>query len=383
MSLFLGFQDGQIFPVAAIIIEQPAETNTETINGRGTIRISGGPQRKPASQLLSESGIVEGEACGQGLLPAGTKALDTGLAPRKMGEQCRLPTPPVAIIPRRRQGDHNPGRRASDGQHRQRGRRGAPADWVVDLESFTRWADSDDVPEKARIWFLDGEVWVDMSKEQVFSHVLVKTKLTVVLGSLVETDRRGLYLGDGVRVRNVEADFSVKPDGVFVAQPTLAAGRVRLVEGMEEGFLELEERRTWSWRWSVPVRSRRIRCCRARAYANAGIPEYWLVDARKKPLSFDILKHRPRGYVAAHKQDGWMKSAVFGRSFRLVPHDHPGASRLHARRRERPPNQRELEFERRTVKEDTAGVLLGAHRRRQVEAELSVARGTFTSHKPM
>lgn len=193
-------------------------------------------------------------------------------------------------------------------------------DWVVDLESFTRWADSDDVPEKARIWFLNGEVWVDMSKEQVFSHVLVKTKCTVVLGSLVDTDKRGLYLGDGVRVRNVEANFSVKPDGVFVAQATLAAGRVRLVEGMEEGFLELEGTPDMVLEVVSPSSVKKDKVLQRQAYANAGIPEYWLVDARKKPLSFDILHHRPQGYVAARKQDGWMKSAVFGQSFRLVQH---------------------------------------------------------------
>jgi hypothetical protein len=29
--------------------------------------------------------------------------------------------------------------------------------WVVDLESFRRWADADDFPEKGNIWFLKGE----------------------------------------------------------------------------------------------------------------------------------------------------------------------------------------------------------------------------------
>ena len=68
--------------------------------------------------------------------------------------------------------------------------------WVLDLESFRRWIEAKDVPEKARIWYLKGEVWVDMSKEQVFSHVLVKTKLTARLTTLVEAEQLGLYLGD-------------------------------------------------------------------------------------------------------------------------------------------------------------------------------------------
>ena len=54
------------------------------------------------------------------------------------------------------------------------------------------------------------------------------------------------------------------------------------------------------------------------AYWEAGIREYWLVDARKQPLRFDILRHTPKGYVATRKQAGWAKSAVFGKSFRLT-----------------------------------------------------------------
>jgi Uma2 family endonuclease len=53
------------------------------------------------------------------------------------------------------------------------------------------------------------------------------------------------------------------------------------------------------------------------AYWDAGIREYWLVDARKE-LRFDILRHTARGYVATPKKNGWVKSAVFSKSFRLT-----------------------------------------------------------------
>ena len=52
-------------------------------------------------------------------------------------------------------------------------------------------------------------------------------------------------------------------------------------------------------------------------YAEAGIPEYWLVDVRKA-VRFDIFRHTSKGYVPVRKQQGWMKSQVFGKSFRLV-----------------------------------------------------------------
>lgn len=37
--------------------------------------------------------------------------------------------------------------------------------WVHDLVSFQRWVRSDEFPETGRICFLDGEVWIDLSRE--------------------------------------------------------------------------------------------------------------------------------------------------------------------------------------------------------------------------
>ena len=53
-------------------------------------------------------------------------------------------------------------------------------------------------------------------------------------------------------------------------------------------------------------------------YWRAGIPEYWLVDARGKSPEFTIFKHGREGYTPTRPQrGGWLKSDVFGRSFRL------------------------------------------------------------------
>jgi Uma2 family endonuclease len=53
-------------------------------------------------------------------------------------------------------------------------------------------------------------------------------------------------------------------------------------------------------------------------YWQAGVREYWLVDARDEPLRLDILRHTARGYTATRKQGGWVKSAVLGKAFRLT-----------------------------------------------------------------
>jgi Uma2 family endonuclease len=53
-------------------------------------------------------------------------------------------------------------------------------------------------------------------------------------------------------------------------------------------------------------------------YWKAGIPEYWLVDARKGQPQFDILRWTERGYAATRRKEGWLRSKVFGRSFLLT-----------------------------------------------------------------
>src|SRR5262249_37330292 len=53
-------------------------------------------------------------------------------------------------------------------------------------------------------------------------------------------------------------------------------------------------------------------------YWAAGIPEYWLVNPLGETLEFDILRRTARGDVPVRKQAGWVKSGVFGKSFRLT-----------------------------------------------------------------
>jgi hypothetical protein len=84
---------------------------------------------------------------------------------------------------------------------------------IVDLESFRRWAEADDFPENARLWFLKGEVWVDTSREQPLTCGAVKTEITAVLAGLVKGEQKGRYWGAGVFVSNVPAMFAGKPSG--------------------------------------------------------------------------------------------------------------------------------------------------------------------------
>jgi hypothetical protein len=84
--------------------------------------------------------------------------------------------------------------------------------WVTDINAFRRWADSDDLPEGVRVWWLKGKVWLDMSMEQIFTHVDVKTEIAGVLRRLAKAERLGRVLSEGAFLSNFAADISGKPD---------------------------------------------------------------------------------------------------------------------------------------------------------------------------
>ena len=190
--------------------------------------------------------------------------------------------------------------------------------WVVDLESFRRWSDDDGFPETGQISYLDGGVWIDMSKEQLFSHTEVKCEINTVLRTRIKAKRRGRYIGDGGFLSNIEANVSNQPDGMFVSAEAMRDGRVKIIEGRTEGFVELEG--TPDMVLEVVSRSsvKKDNIVLREAYYLAGIREYWLVDARKSPLKFDILRAGRSGFVAVRKHADWIRSDVFAASFRLT-----------------------------------------------------------------
>jgi Uma2 family endonuclease len=193
-------------------------------------------------------------------------------------------------------------------------------DGISDLAAFRRWAHSDDFPETGRICYLNDIVWVDLSKEQVFTHNQVKQEFNVVIGGLIKAQRLGRFFPDGLLLTNDRAQLACQPDGAFVSRQSLKSWRIRLVEGEKEGYLELAgtpdvvlEVVSTS---SVEKDTETLRDL----YWRAGIPEYWLVDARADRLEFDIFRRESNGHAAVRKPGGWIKSRVLGRSFRLARH---------------------------------------------------------------
>jgi Uma2 family endonuclease len=189
---------------------------------------------------------------------------------------------------------------------------------VLDLDSFRRWAHSDRFPEHGRIWWLAGKVWADMGQEQLFTHNLVKTQIAAVLTRLVDEGNLGVLFGDGILLSNFQADISGTPDALFLSAATQASDRVRLIEGAETGYVEIQGSPDMVLEVVSRSSTRKDQVILRKAYWEAGVREYWLADARGTVPRLEILRQGARGYTAVRPQDGWIRSAVFSKSFRLT-----------------------------------------------------------------
>lgn len=185
------------------------------------------------------------------------------------------------------------------------------------LAGFRAWVLSDEFPEKLPATYIRGEVYLDMSKEAIRTHAAVKTAIAGALWNLNQQMEFGDLYINGVLVTNVEAEVSNNPDLVAVFWESLEAGRVRYV-ARKDHEMEIEGSPDWIMEivsaGSVVKDTKTLK----RSYHEAGISEYWLVDARGEEIDFQILHWQKRGYVAAPVKDGWVRSRVFARDFRLI-----------------------------------------------------------------
>ncbi len=200
-----------------------------------------------------------------------------------------------------------------------------PSD-VIDLDTFSRWVCSEQRPPRGNFSFLNGTIWVDLSLEELYTHNLVRGEIYHVLGNLVELSDPGRFIPLGMILRNHTANFSTEPDGMFVSYQAFQSGQMRQVQGDKPGIYELEGSPEMvlevvgetTWRRDV-IELRQL-------YYRAGIQEYWLVDVRDLAASrwFWIFRPGTSDYVATRRQaGGWLRSAVFGRSFRLTHEPDP------------------------------------------------------------
>ncbi|MEX1096696.1 MAG: Uma2 family endonuclease [Planctomycetales bacterium] len=197
---------------------------------------------------------------------------------------------------------------------------------IRDLRSFRDWAHSDAFPDRGRISYLRGEIIVDMSAEEVESHNKVVTELTRGIATIVKADDRGELLIERVLFINSEADISNEPDLIFCAWATLTSGRAAYCEYVAGSGRYVEVYGSPDLIVEIVSRSSVKKDTKLlfEGYFNAGVREYWLIDARGPEIDFRIHR-RGRGRFQRIKpdQEGFVRSQVLGRAFRLTRAQNP------------------------------------------------------------
>jgi Putative restriction endonuclease len=112
---------------------------------------------------------------------------------------------------------------------------------------FRAWATSDAFPERLRASFINQEIIIDMSPEELETHNKVKT---TVVGAIDFLNRRldlGELFSDRTLVSNRAAGLSTEPDATFVSWSSFDAARVRLVPRKKRPgqYMELEGTPDW------------------------------------------------------------------------------------------------------------------------------------------
>lgn len=189
------------------------------------------------------------------------------------------------------------------------------------FQDFRGWAHSDRFPQEGRIDYLAGDVEVEMSPEDLFTHGAVKSAIAAELHRLIAETDWGYLFVDRTRLTAPTAGLSVEPDVIALLHETVAAGRARLVPartGKPGRFVEIEGAPDLVVEVvsdaSVTKDTDRL----PPLYAAAGVAELWLVDARGDTLDFRIDRLESGTYLAVDPDaDGWIASPVLGRRVRL------------------------------------------------------------------
>jgi len=192
---------------------------------------------------------------------------------------------------------------------------------IASLPEFRRWAASDAFPEQGRIDYFQGRIDVDMSPEDLHTHGKLKSEIARVLAERVKRDDLGELYIDRARVSCPEADVSTEPDLVLVSNEAIDTGRVRLVPKAGAGpdrYVELEGPPDLIVEIVSDTSVRKDTERLPAAYFRAGVPEFWLLDARGEEPIFRIHRRGESQYEAVSVDvERFQQSPVLGRQYRL------------------------------------------------------------------
>lgn len=155
--------------------------------------------------------------------------------------------------------------------------------------------------------------------EDIPTHNGIKTAVSWAMAKQVDDFDLGHFCNDGMLLTHKKAGLSTVPDALFASYASIESRRVR-ISTVGKGELLVEWRGTPDWVLEIVSNSSETKDYEELldAYFRAGIPEYWLIDARGEAIDFRIYRPGKRGYRQVQAKNGWLGSPLFERRFRLT-----------------------------------------------------------------
>jgi len=191
---------------------------------------------------------------------------------------------------------------------------------IESLADFRRWALSAEFPESGRIDFINGQIEVDMSPEDLYTHGTLKAEIASVIHQRSKRIGGQTFI-DGTRITLPSVGISTEPDVLLVMNDSLNSGKVTRTAkagGGQGRYVEFEGAADLIVEIvSDSSESKDMRRLPT-SYFQAGVLEYWLVDARCEPLVFQIHRRGLQGFEPAEVDaNGYQISTVLKKAYSL------------------------------------------------------------------
>lgn len=187
-------------------------------------------------------------------------------------------------------------------------------------DAFRDWATSPSFPEQVVVTYLNGEVCIDMSPDNLDTHNLLKGKVFRVLDELVERKDLGVLFADGCLLSNAFAKLTTVPDALFASHESLESELVRPTASKAQPGSHVELNGSPDWVLEVVSASsvHKDNQTLRDGYYRAGVKEYWIIDGRDEDLSFAMLVRGPNSFIPVAPEGGFLSSPTFNARFALT-----------------------------------------------------------------
>ncbi|MSP63383.1 MAG: hypothetical protein EXR72_24185 [Myxococcales bacterium] len=145
---------------------------------------------------------------------------------------------------------------------------------AIEHLGFREWATSDEFPENLGAAWVDGEVILDMSPQELEGHSKVQVALTVALGRIVDDEDLGEMHDEQTLLSHEGAGLNCEPDLLFVSWSSFESGRVarRAMTARPDRYKELVGTPDLVVEVVSDSSVRKDKMALRAAYARAGIP---------------------------------------------------------------------------------------------------------------